>query len=98
MRRLLTVFLFILGAGLFVWTYHRFSMKNDTDIAMDIALEIPDILPSPKKYLVVIPGYGGNENRKSKLRDSLVLYPSADWDCLLFVYNAKTEVLPSGLI
>ena len=85
MGRLILNFLFILVSGLFVLTCYKLSKVNVN--IPDIALEIPDILPRPKKYLVIIPGYGGNKKRESMLRSSLEFYPSVDWDCLLFVYK-----------
>ena len=48
----------------------------------------------PKKYLLIIPGFGGRPSRAEALRHTMSFYPSEDWDCLLFVYKSINISLP----
>ena len=48
-------------------------------------------IPVPKKFLVIIPGFGGHPTREAYIRQSLQLYPADNWDCVLFVYNSNTH-------
>ena len=45
----------------------------------------------PNRFLVIIPGFGGNLVRESYIRQSLQFYPAHNWDCLLFVYNSDAR-------
>jgi Protein of unknown function (DUF707) len=43
---------------------------------------------NPRRYLVFIPGYGGDGIIKTSLSESLIAYPPTDWDCIVVFHVA----------
>jgi hypothetical protein len=52
------------------------------------------IIPVVSRFLVVIPGFGGNEKRQSIVKASLHMYPSSHWDCMIFTFKKVAHDIP----